>query len=139
MKKGINVWSFPVQSLEQTFKMAKDAGFDGVELALFEEGELDLNTTEEGMLKALDMIAKEAPEAADKLKAKLEKGEITWEVKVKAQEYTDKELTDYLESLFSGYELSIELDKLNIPSDFAQGFFDVAVNNQEDFARRCSC
>ena len=58
MKKGINVWSFPVQSLEETFKMAKDAGFDGVELALFEEGELDLNTTEEGMLKIKAMADK---------------------------------------------------------------------------------
>ena len=50
MKKGINVWSFPAQSLEETFKMAKDAGFDGVELALFEEGELCLTSTEEEIL-----------------------------------------------------------------------------------------
>lgn len=82
-------------------------------------------TTEEGMLKALDMIAKEAPEAADKLKAKLEKGEITWEAKVKTKEGTDKELTNYMEQLFSGYELSLELDKLNIPKSFAQDFFNI--------------
>lgn len=50
MKKGINIWSFPAQSLKESFKMAKDAGFDGVELALFEEGELSLNTTEEELL-----------------------------------------------------------------------------------------
>ncbi len=86
-------------------------------------------TTEEGMLKALDMIAKEAPEAADKLKAKLEKGEITWEGKVKIQQDADKELADHIADLFSGYELSMELDNLNIPSDFAQGFFDVAVTS----------
>ena len=86
-------------------------------------------TTEEGMLKALDMIAKEAPKAADKLKAKLEKDEITWEGKVKIQQDADKELADHIADLFSGYELSMELDKLNIPSDFAQGFFDVAVTS----------
>lgn len=82
-------------------------------------------STEEGMLKALDMIAKEAPEAADKLKAKLEKGEIVWEAKIITKEDEDKKLTDYLESLFSGYELSIELDKMNIPSSFAKDFFDL--------------
>lgn len=88
-------------------------------------------TTEEGMLKALDMIAKEAPEAADKLKAKLEKGEITWEAKIKVKEDEDKKLTNLVDDLFSGYELSIELDKLNIPADFAQDFFNIEVTSLE--------
>lgn len=80
-------------------------------------------STEEGMLKALDMIAKEAPEAADKLKAKLEKGEIIWEAKINIKKAEDEELANYLENLFSGYELSIELDKMNIPQSFAKDFF----------------
>lgn len=88
-------------------------------------------TTEEGMLKALDMIAEKAPAAADRLKAKLEKGEITWEAKIKVKEDEDKKLTNLVEDLFSGYELSIELDKLNIPADFAQDFFNVEVTSLE--------
>ena len=50
MKKGINIWSFTGQSLEEVFCLAKKAGFEGVELALAEDGELNLNTTESGAL-----------------------------------------------------------------------------------------
>ena len=49
MKKGISIWSFKQQSLEESFKLAKEAGFDGVELALDETGEVSLETTEEEM------------------------------------------------------------------------------------------
>ena len=42
MKKGISIWSFPSQPLEESFKLAKAAGFDGVELALDTEGEVNL-------------------------------------------------------------------------------------------------
>lgn len=82
-------------------------------------------TNEEGFKAALDMIAKDAPDAADKLKAKLEKGEITWEAKIKTKEESDKELIQDIEDLFSGYELSIELDKLNVPKDFAKSLFGI--------------
>ena len=34
MKKGISIWSFAGSSLEENMKLAKDAGFDGIELAL---------------------------------------------------------------------------------------------------------
>lgn len=93
-------------------------------------------TTEEGMLKALDMIAEKAPDAADKLKAKLEKGEITWEARIKVKENEDKKLTDLVENLFSGYELSLELDKLNIPADFAQDFFNIEASSLESLRER---
>ena len=47
MKKGISIWSFPAQSLKESFMLAKDAGFEGVEIALDENaGELTLNSTE---------------------------------------------------------------------------------------------
>ena len=92
-------------------------------------------STEEGMLKALDMIAEKAPEAADKLKAKLEKGEITWEAKVETKEDTDKKLTNDIEQLFSGYELSIELDKLNVPSDLAKDLFNLDATSLDELRR----
>lgn len=56
MKMGISVWSVPGDwPLEQTFKAAKAAGFDGVEVALAEDGEVNLTSTEEDMrrVKAL--------------------------------------------------------------------------------------
>jgi hexulose-6-phosphate isomerase len=46
MKKGINIWSFPQGSVRDSLALAKDAGFEGVELALNGEGELSLTSTE---------------------------------------------------------------------------------------------
>ncbi|CAM3084989.1 sugar phosphate isomerase/epimerase family protein [Paenibacillus lupini] len=47
MKKGINIWSFPSgMSIEESIVLAKDAGFDGIELSLNETGQLSLESTE---------------------------------------------------------------------------------------------
>lgn len=46
MKKGISVWAFPADwSLDRIFSAAREAGFDGVEVALAETGEVNLDTT----------------------------------------------------------------------------------------------
>ena len=34
MKKGISIWSFPPVTLKEAFALAKDAGFEGVEMVL---------------------------------------------------------------------------------------------------------
>lgn len=47
MKKGINIWSFQDgTSIADCISLAKDAGFEGIELSLNESGELGLQTTE---------------------------------------------------------------------------------------------
>ena len=46
MKKGISIWSFGGLSVEEAFKLAKKAGFDGVEVALNETGECSLLSTD---------------------------------------------------------------------------------------------
>lgn len=46
MKKGINIWSFPPASIKDSLALAKDAGFEGVELALNGTGELSMESTE---------------------------------------------------------------------------------------------
>ncbi len=46
MKKGISIWSFGNMSIEDTLKLAKKAGFDGVELALNMTGEASLESDE---------------------------------------------------------------------------------------------
>ena len=51
MKKGISIWSFPAQPLEETFKQAKKAGYDGVELSLEATGEITMDSTKEDILK----------------------------------------------------------------------------------------
>ena len=52
MKKGISIWSFPPLALKDAFALAKDAGFEGVEVALDEgAGEITLSTTEAQLLQ----------------------------------------------------------------------------------------
>ena len=58
MKKGISIWSFAGGTLGENMKLAKDAGFDGIELALDECGEVSLNSTKEEMLKIKETAEK---------------------------------------------------------------------------------
>ncbi|AIQ12025.1 sugar phosphate isomerase/epimerase family protein [Paenibacillus durus] len=47
MKKGINIWSFREGTpIKDCVRLAKAAGFDGIELSLNESGEMGLQTTE---------------------------------------------------------------------------------------------
>ncbi|NMB97274.1 MAG: sugar phosphate isomerase/epimerase [Clostridiaceae bacterium] len=51
MKKGINIWSFPGDmKIVECMKLAKKAGFEGIELALNETGELGLESSDEEIL-----------------------------------------------------------------------------------------
>lgn len=51
MKKGISIWSFAGGTLAENFRLAKEAGFDGVEVAIAEDGEINLASTEAEMKK----------------------------------------------------------------------------------------
>ena len=52
MKKGISIWSFPAQTLNESFALAKKAGFEGVEVGLDEKnGEITLSSTEKDLLE----------------------------------------------------------------------------------------
>lgn len=92
-------------------KTPKEMGFD-----LF---------SEEGVKKAYDYLIKNAPNAKKKIQTELAKGEIVLETKVRLQQEEDKEFADQIADMFSGYELSLELQKLNIPQDLAQQLFGV--------------
>ena len=50
MRKGISIWSFPNDTLKNNFELAKKAGFEGVEVALDEVGEVSLQSTEKDLL-----------------------------------------------------------------------------------------
>ena len=59
MKNAINMWSFPKDwSVEEIFSEAKNAGFDGVEMAIGEEGHLNLYSTLEDMSKIQEIANK---------------------------------------------------------------------------------
>jgi len=62
MKKSINYWSFPEElangskmSLKDCMKLAKKAGFEAIELAIGEKGELSLDSTRENAEKIVQM------------------------------------------------------------------------------------
>lgn len=50
MKKSINIWSFVGKTNREAMKIAKDAGFEGIELALGTEGEITTTSSDEELL-----------------------------------------------------------------------------------------
>lgn len=52
MKKGINIWSFKEGTpVSECITLAKEAGFDGIELSLDETGEVSLQTNERDLIE----------------------------------------------------------------------------------------
>ena len=50
MKKSINIWSFVGKTNREAMKLAKDAGFEGIELALGAEGEITMTSSDAELL-----------------------------------------------------------------------------------------
>ena len=75
-------------------------------------------------LKQLQPLAeKEGKEAALALSREISRLEAKVGVQVKIKQ--DKVLLNEIENMFSGYQLSLELQKLNIPPNFAKEFFNI--------------
>ena len=47
MKKSISYWSFSGKNVSEAPRLAKDAGFDGIELTLEAEGDVTMETAPE--------------------------------------------------------------------------------------------
>jgi len=59
MKKSISAWAFdPKRPLSEVFALAKENGFEAVEVAVAEEGELTPSTTEEACARVREQAAK---------------------------------------------------------------------------------
>lgn len=92
-------------------------------------------TTKDSYTKALEYIAKHGS-AKGKKEALSLLAEIQLEFEIKERDASQEKLKREVENLFSGYELSIELDELNIPSDFAQKFFNIDAISIEDLRKK---
>ena len=55
MKKGISIWSFAETDLRKCMELAKNAGFDGIELALDEDSMVSMKSTKEDILEVKKM------------------------------------------------------------------------------------
>ena len=51
MKKSINYWSFSGKNIYEAMDLAKEAGFEGIELALMDSGDLTPDSTDEQLAK----------------------------------------------------------------------------------------
>lgn len=100
---------------------AKNAGLKDISLGQFKF------ETEEGAIEALTFLKDKLPQSAKQARFKLEEaiGEIRGEVRIRTKAEDDKILIEQIEDMFSGYEMSIELQKLNIPPDLAKKLFNI--------------
>ena len=95
MKKGISIWSFAETDLKKCFELAKDAGFDGIELGLDETGPVSLESTMEDILKVKEMakeIGLELYSVASGLYWTYNYTSSNEEIRNKAKEITKKQL-----------------------------------------------
>ena len=113
-------WERYGKGVEESLKNAKI----NVESFLATVGDL---TSEESVVKAFDELIKLTSDQKKKAQLELAKGEFIWEVNIEIDNKAFSEAMDRAEDLIAGYELGVELDKLNIPHDFAQNFFDVGI------------
>ena len=95
MKKGISIWSITETDLKKCFQMSRDAGFDGVEVALDEKGMVSLESTKEDA-ETVKAWAKEAGVAlysvASGLYWKKNYTASSEEIRKEAKEITKKQL-----------------------------------------------
>lgn len=79
----------------------------------------------QGVVDAYNKYISTLTDLNDITRGNLAKGEFVWEMQIEVQQKNDKAFQDSLEQMFSGYELSLELDKLNIPRDVAERLFGI--------------
>ena len=130
--KELNNTLSRTESLQGAFDAYKDAFADAYgrndvrQMSAEEFASKVLNFPNENeIVKWLDNLAKTAKNKEDKIKVELAKGEYVFDMKVRVKEESDKALIDQIEDMFSGYEMSIELQKLNIPPDLAKQLFNI--------------
>lgn len=130
--KELNKTLSKTESLQGAFDAYKDAFADAYgrndvkQMTAEEFASKVLNfPNENDIVKWLDNLAKTAKNKEDKIKVELAKGEYVFDMKVRVKEESDKALIDQIEDMFSGYEMSIELQKMNIPPDLAKQLFNI--------------
>lgn len=93
-------------------------------------GEIDF-TTEDGSIEALKMLKDKLPATALQSRLEVEKAlkDIKGEVSIRVKKESDEKLKNDVQKLFDQYDLSIELQKINIPKDVAKQLFNIDVTD----------
>ena len=58
MKKGISTWSLPDRSADASFSLARECGFDGVEVGISDKGLLRLDSSEKELYEICKSLCK---------------------------------------------------------------------------------
>lgn len=91
-------------------------------------------TNLQGVLEALQTLVPQAQVAGKDAMQELSKsiGETEVELELLAYVKAREDFDDEIKQMFSGYEISLELDKLNIPKTWAKDFFGVDIFDLDD-------
>lgn len=91
-------------------------------------------TNLQGVLEALQTLVPQAQAAGKDAMQELSKsiGETKVELELLAYVKAREDFDDKIKEMFSGYEISLELDKLDIPADWAKTFFGVETKSLEE-------
>lgn len=87
------------------------------------------------IVKFLDTLSKEPMKAFEKIKVELAKGEYVYEMRIDAKTDTDDALKQQIEGMFSDYELSLDLEKLDFPPDLAKQLFSLDTMDLESLRK----
>ena len=116
---------------EETLSAVKEKGVS------IDLGSIDF-TTEQGTVDALELLKKELPDSAKEARLNIEKAlsDIKGEITITMKKDADKELKRQVEDMFDKYSLSLELDKLNIPTGLAKSLFDIEAVDLEGLKKK---
>ena len=80
--------------------------------------------SEEGVTEAFDWLVNNAPDAAKRIQAQLAKSEFILEGEVRLRQEDQEKVRNEIEDMLGSYEVTMEMEKLQIPPELAQRLFD---------------
>ncbi len=89
-------------------------------------------TDKDKLVEFLDKLAKEPMKTFEKIKVELAKGKYVEEMTVETRQDDQDKILKQIEDMFGNYEISLEMDKLNIPPDLAKRLFGVDAISLDD-------
>lgn len=94
-------------------------------------------TTPKGVIAALKVLEESGKLTAKQMRdVKKAIAEVSTEIDEAAQKISGEQMTKSIEDMFGKYELSLELQKLDIPQDFAKELFDIDVSSLGDITAK---
>ena len=116
----------------------REAYKDSVKEILGKAGITDYDfTTNEGMIKALEKVKSYATKLGKDAAAEVQKyiDQLETEIEINAQVKIRKDFGKQIEEMFSNYDLTIDLEKLNVPTDELVGIFNLDVTTLDELRK----